>query len=245
MTDNTLNLDALTEAFKADCKVIRLKYEYPGYTGTEKYAIISDLSYEQIVEKHAHVVKPYIPFLLLSKAAGEVFAEFKRNEDKFFKRMQRDDSYGFEDGTTELYNAGICVPDFTGELFEEEKDSRIVWAAFARLTPTQKKYVRQHLFGGKTFTRISQRTSGRSSRTLSLPSSTRTPGNEYRSFVRTASVRQQQGGQAFSPARCSVRTAVQSSISAPPRALTLIRSITAAPTTKVAEETVRYTISAM
>ncbi len=29
MTDNTLNLDALTEAFKADCKVIRLKYEYP------------------------------------------------------------------------------------------------------------------------------------------------------------------------------------------------------------------------
>ena len=113
MTDNTLNLDALTEAFKADCKVIRLKYEYPGYTGTEKYAIISDLSYEQIVEKHAPVVKPYIPFLLLSKAAGEVIAEFKRNEDKFFKRMQRDDSYGFEDGTTELYNAGICVPDFT------------------------------------------------------------------------------------------------------------------------------------
>lgn len=136
--------------------MIRLKYEYPGYTGTEKYAIISDLSYEQIVEKHAPVVKQYIPFLLLSKAAGEVFAEFKRNEDKFFKRMQRDDSYGFEDGTTELYNSGICVPDFTGELFEEEKDSRIVWAAFARLTPTQKKYVRQHLFGGKTFTRIAK-----------------------------------------------------------------------------------------
>ena len=63
---------------------------------------------------------------------------------------------GFDDGTTELYNAGICVPDFTGELFEEEKDSRIVWAAFARLTPTQKKYVRQHLFGGKTFTRIAK-----------------------------------------------------------------------------------------
>ena len=136
--------------------MIRLKYEYPGYTGTEKYAIISDLSYEQIVEKHAPVVKQYIPFLLLSKAAGEVFAEFKRNEDKFFKRMQRDDSYGFEDGTTELYNSGICVPDFTGELFEEEKDSRIVWAAFARLTPAQKKYVRQHLFGGKTFTRIAK-----------------------------------------------------------------------------------------
>ena len=42
------------------------------------------------------------------------------------------------------------------ELFEEEKDTRIVWAAFALLTPTQKKYVRQHLFGGKTFTRIAK-----------------------------------------------------------------------------------------
>lgn len=52
-------------------------------------------------------------------------------------------------------------------------------------------------------------------------------------------------GQAFFPAKCSVRTAVQSSISVPPRALTPIRSITAAPTTKAAEETVRYTISAM
>lgn len=89
MTDNTLNLDALTEAFKADCKVIRLKYEYPGYTGTEKYAIISDLSYEQIVEKHAPVVKQYIPFLLLSKAAGEVFAEFKRKSYVTFTCQDR------------------------------------------------------------------------------------------------------------------------------------------------------------
>ena len=39
----------------------------------------------------------------LSKAAGEVIADFKRNEDKFSKRMQKDDCYGFEDGTTERY----------------------------------------------------------------------------------------------------------------------------------------------
>lgn len=53
------------------------------------------------------------------------------------------------------------------------------------------------------------------------------------------------GRTSLFPAKCSVRTAVQSSISVPPRALTPIRSITAAPTTKAAEETVRYTISAM
>lgn len=156
MTDNILSLDLRIEAFKADCKVIKLQYEYPGYTGTEKYAIISDLSYEQIVEKHAPIVKQYIPFLLIGKAAGEVIADFKRNEDKFFKRMQRDDSYGFEDGTTERYNPELCVPDFTEELFENRSDKRSVWESFARLTPTQKNYVKLHLFGGKTFTQIAK-----------------------------------------------------------------------------------------
>lgn len=49
MTNNTINIDidALTEDFKAHCKIIKLGYEYPGYTGTEKYAIVTDLGYAQ------------------------------------------------------------------------------------------------------------------------------------------------------------------------------------------------------
>ena len=93
MTNNTINIDidALTEDFKAHCKIIKLGYEYPGYTGIEKYAIVTDLSYAQIMERYAPVAEHYCPFLLLSKAAGEVIADFKRNEDKFSKRMQKDD----------------------------------------------------------------------------------------------------------------------------------------------------------
>ena len=106
MSNNTINIDidALTEDFKAHCKIIKLGYEYPGYTGIEKYAIVTDLSYAQIMERYAPVAEHYCPFLLLSKAAGEVIADFKRNEDKFSKRMQKDDCYGFEDGMTERYN---------------------------------------------------------------------------------------------------------------------------------------------
>lgn len=156
MTSNTINIDALAEEFKVECKVIKLGYEYPGYTGTEKYALVTDLSYAQIMERYASVAEHYCPFLLLSKAAGEVIADFKRNEDKFSKRMQKDDCYGFEDGTTELYNAEICVPDFAEELYREKTDTRMVWAAFVRLTPIQKKYVKLHLFGGQTFTQIAK-----------------------------------------------------------------------------------------
>ena len=37
--NNTI-ISALDEQFKKDCKVINLKYEYPGYTGIEQWAII-------------------------------------------------------------------------------------------------------------------------------------------------------------------------------------------------------------
>ena len=139
MTNNTINIEALAEEFKVECKVIKLGYEYPGYTGTEKYAIVTDLSYAQIMERYAPVAEHYCPFLLLSKAAGEVIADYKRNEDKFSKRMQKDDCYGFKDGTTKLCNTEICGPDFTEELYGEKMDNRIVWAAFVRRTPTQKR----------------------------------------------------------------------------------------------------------
>lgn len=135
MTNNTINIDidALTEDFKAHCKVIKLGCEYPGYTGNEKYGIISDLSYEQITERYAPIVECYLPFVLLSKDMGEVFAEFNRNEDKFYKRMRRDDVYGFEDGTTERYNIKCCVPDFAEALFRECFPQQLVEKAFALL----------------------------------------------------------------------------------------------------------------
>ena len=124
------------------------------YTGTEKYAIVTDLSYAQIMERYAPVAEHYCPFLLLSKAAGEVIADFKRNEDKFSKRMQKDACYSFEDGTTERYNIECCIPDFTEALFRECFPQRLVEKAFSLLTPIQQSRVKQHIFGKKSFAKI-------------------------------------------------------------------------------------------
>ena len=49
---NTYYLSALDEQFKCDCKVINLSYEYPGYTGDEKWAIITDLTEKELIEKY-------------------------------------------------------------------------------------------------------------------------------------------------------------------------------------------------
>ena len=65
MTNNTISIKALAEEFKVECKVIKLGYEYPGYTGTEKYAIVTDLSYAQIMERY---IKPKRDFTCIRSA---------------------------------------------------------------------------------------------------------------------------------------------------------------------------------
>lgn len=58
--NNTI-ISALDEQFKKDCKVINLKYEYPGYTGVEQWAIITDLSEDELCTKYAEQVAPFSP----------------------------------------------------------------------------------------------------------------------------------------------------------------------------------------
>ena len=41
---NKLTLTEQEELFAKDCKLINLKYEYNGYTGDERWAIITELS---------------------------------------------------------------------------------------------------------------------------------------------------------------------------------------------------------
>ena len=78
-----------------DCKLINLKYEYNGYTGDERWAIITELSVKELWEKYPLVIERYSPFVHLSIAQGEVIDDANRNEDKYAKRSSRTlDCYG-------------------------------------------------------------------------------------------------------------------------------------------------------
>lgn len=89
--------------FSSECKVIDLRYEYVGYNGVEKYAIVTDLSKEELLTKYPNVICRYTPFVLLSILHGEVIRDFHRNEDKFQKRDLRNHNLygGYEDGISE------------------------------------------------------------------------------------------------------------------------------------------------
>lgn len=92
---NTYYLSALDEQFKYECKVINLSYEYPGYTGKEKWAIITYLTEKELIEKYDEIISSYKPFILLFSLFGSVRADYIRNEDKFSKRAKRSISMEF------------------------------------------------------------------------------------------------------------------------------------------------------
>ncbi len=73
MTKLTLEQQELL--FANDCKLINLRYEYHGYTGTEKWAIVTELAEEELWVKYPDVIRRYTPFILLSMAQGEVIDE--------------------------------------------------------------------------------------------------------------------------------------------------------------------------
>lgn len=86
---NKLTLAEQEELFAKDCKLINLKYEYNGYTGDERWAIITELSVKELWEKYPLVIERYSPFVHLSIAQGEVIDDANRNEDKYAKRSSR------------------------------------------------------------------------------------------------------------------------------------------------------------
>ena len=100
-----LTLEEQEVLFAKDCKLINLRYEYRGYTGTEKWAIVTELAEEELWVKYPDVIRRYTPFILLSMAQGEVIDEGHKNDDKYIKRAKRTfDVYGYEDDISELFH---------------------------------------------------------------------------------------------------------------------------------------------
>ena len=122
MTKLTLEQQELL--FANDCKLINLRYEYHGYTGTEKWAIVTELAEEELWVKYPDVIRRYTPFILLSMAQGEVINESDRNDDKYEKRAKRTlDVYGYEDDISEQFHRELITP--FADPFEQAEEEQL------------------------------------------------------------------------------------------------------------------------
>lgn len=78
-------------------KVINMKYEYPGFVGSSKWAVISDLNMEELLRRFGNELEKYCPFVLMTVAQGEVMQEYERNEHKHgMRRVRSFDAFAYK-----------------------------------------------------------------------------------------------------------------------------------------------------
>ena len=91
-------LNSIISTFIKDCKVLNLAKEYEGYTGKEKYAIITDLSEEELNLCFKEELEKYRPYVILSTEMYAVILESNRNDEREHKRAYRShDAFALDD----------------------------------------------------------------------------------------------------------------------------------------------------
>lgn len=145
--------------FKQECKIIDLSAEYNGYTGYEQYAIITDLTEEELNARYEDELAAYKPFIILSREMGLVIREHQRNNNKFKKRLAR----GAVDYETILFSLSVEDEQTLRDRMSDEAETnrRFLEAgrkAFMSLTPLQREYVIRYYIDGLTLEEIAKET---------------------------------------------------------------------------------------
>ena len=153
-------------SFKQDCKVINLGIEYKGYIGEERYAIITDLSEDELNARYGKEIEKYKPFVILTKEMGEVFTEYENNEKKYEMRNKRNESLcDWSDEKDDLYNTETTEDvqtlmetelDAEAEEADSERIIEIVQKALLVLTPKQLDVLMAHYLEGKSYKEIAK-----------------------------------------------------------------------------------------
>ena len=140
---------AQNEQFYIDCEVVETKYEYPQYTGVEKWIIITDLTEEELNSKYAEQIAPLKPYIILSRSFGDVRKDFRRNEKKHHMRAVRSGhAFDFSEETEE-HHTEIATNDLEEDfLYREEIEE--LRNAIQLLTQTQRERLIKFFFEGKS-----------------------------------------------------------------------------------------------
>lgn len=152
---NKCFISALDEQFKYDCKVINLSYEYPGYTGEEKWAIITDLSEGELNKKYAEQISLFTPFIVLPTSFGELREEYIRNEHKHEMRSKLyGDQFSIDDNL-EIYHPELIVNDLLESIVFDDEINQIKYA-IQSLNKYQSSRIARYFLQDKTLKEIAE-----------------------------------------------------------------------------------------
>ncbi|MBR4049322.1 MAG: sigma-70 family RNA polymerase sigma factor [Clostridia bacterium] len=152
----TISINNRLDQFKQDCKIINLKYEYTGYKDDVQWAIVTELSEEEILQKYPEEIKPYIPFIRLSVSQGEVFEEGARYENKYrMREMRTGHIFNVTDDDFELYHPELIINDTEDKIIRQDEAEKLQ-VALSTLLENQKNRVYKYFFCQMSYTEIAR-----------------------------------------------------------------------------------------
>lgn len=146
-------MENIRNTFEEDCKIINLKYEYPGYIGEAKFGIVTALSEDDLKQKYGDKLADYSPFIVLVPSFGEIRAEFIRNDEKFKKRDSLYHSQFAFDEETEIHHTELAEQDFSESIVAHEE----LLSAIGALTDIQREIIQDKFFGDMTGKEIAEK----------------------------------------------------------------------------------------
>lgn len=146
----TISNNTRLDQFKQDCKIINLKYEYPGYKGDIYWAVVSNLTEKELLAKYPEIMQIYVPFIWLSSMHYEVFKESERNNKKHkMREIRHFDVHGYHDDISSMYHPELVIDCFEEER-ENEFEANTLKAAIQKLKPKQRERIIKTFFEGKS-----------------------------------------------------------------------------------------------
>lgn len=139
--------------FKKDCKIINLNYEYPGYTGHEKWGIITELTEAEITCKYPQQLKKHSPYIILSASYGHVIESYVRNENKYHMRIVRKHINFDYSELVEEHHPEIASNTLENE-FQKKEESLLLYKSLSTLSPLQRKRIIKHFYEGISLNQI-------------------------------------------------------------------------------------------
>ena len=130
------------EQFKEVCSFFKLEEEYPGWTGTEKYGIITAVSETVLQTEYAVIMKALSPYIILDMNYAAVRNESINTERRYERKKDLHESLFSFDEETEYYHAELLCPDFSEEIVASDT----LKYALSKLTEVQRRRVEQYFF---------------------------------------------------------------------------------------------------
>ena len=145
----------MNKTFKQECKIINLAIEYKGYKGDVPYAIITDLSEDELNSRYADELESFRPFLILSRKMGLAILEHQRNEKKYAMRLARgerrlDTCIDSEEiiQALAIEDENIISDSVSNENEAKESMIEISQKAMSTLSPMQRQFLIRHFIDG-------------------------------------------------------------------------------------------------